>query len=181
MTNLIIHSFWRKISSDKRYVFPSLRAMFIVCSLSFRNFFHSLRLYSVLIVMVPSFLYLSVLLLFLFTNTGFNHKKCITYKNKIYKMKLEIMNWKTATKKKNPKKKKKKNSQKKNFLFVKPVFYFWSDVKRNFFHRYFLITDVDECTIPGACSQICVNTEGSFKCECIAGYLKDPHDPTRCR
>lgn len=42
--------------------------------------------------------------------------------------------------------------------------------------------DINECDIPGTCSQLCINQEGSFKCECTtSGYIKDPHDPTRCR
>jgi len=31
--------------------------------------------------------------------------------------------------------------------------------------------DVDECEEYGACSQICTNTKGSFKCSCHEGYL----------
>ena len=44
-----------------------------------------------------------------------------------------------------------------------------------------IFSDIDECQIPGSCSQICVNREGGFKCDCAEGYQKDPHDPTRCR
>ena len=44
-----------------------------------------------------------------------------------------------------------------------------------------LSSDIDECQIPGSCSQLCVNRRGGFKCDCIEGYKKDPHDPTRCR
>ncbi|XP_072373748.1 very low-density lipoprotein receptor-like [Scyliorhinus torazame] len=36
-----------------------------------------------------------------------------------------------------------------------------------------LILDVDECQNPGTCSQICVNLEGSYKCECHTGYHMD--------
>ena len=42
-------------------------------------------------------------------------------------------------------------------------------------------SDINECDIPGTCSQQCFNLEGGFKCECISGYIKDPHDATRCR
>lgn len=42
-------------------------------------------------------------------------------------------------------------------------------------------TDIDECEIPGTCSQICTNEKGSFKCECMEGYLRDPKDHTRCK
>ncbi|KAI8787512.1 low-density lipoprotein receptor-related protein 8 [Biomphalaria glabrata] len=30
--------------------------------------------------------------------------------------------------------------------------------------------DINECEIPGTCSQICVNTKGSYKCECEKNY-----------
>lgn len=41
--------------------------------------------------------------------------------------------------------------------------------------------DVDECEERGACSQTCINEKGDFKCECVAGYTRDPHDRTRCK
>lgn len=34
-------------------------------------------------------------------------------------------------------------------------------------------TDIDECQDPDACSQLCVNLEGSFKCECEKGFQFD--------
>ena len=42
----------------------------------------------------------------------------------------------------------------------------------------FLISDVDECTFgTHDCDKSshakCINTEGSFKCECIPGYIGD--------
>lgn len=36
-------------------------------------------------------------------------------------------------------------------------------------------TDIDECQEPDTCSQLCVNLEGSYKCECRAGFHMDPH------
>ncbi|GFO03207.1 very low-density lipoprotein receptor [Plakobranchus ocellatus] len=30
--------------------------------------------------------------------------------------------------------------------------------------------DINECLIPGTCSQLCTNTKGSYKCECIEGF-----------
>lgn len=33
-----------------------------------------------------------------------------------------------------------------------------------------IFIDFDECAIPGACSQECINTKGSFKCQCHEGY-----------
>eukprot|EP00916_Digyalum_oweni_P010684 GHVL01017809.1.p1 GENE.GHVL01017809.1~~GHVL01017809.1.p1 ORF type:complete len:900 (-),score=79.94 GHVL01017809.1:617-3316(-) len=35
--------------------------------------------------------------------------------------------------------------------------------------------DVDECKIPGVCSQKCVNTKGSYKCDCLPGYTLEQH------
>lgn len=43
------------------------------------------------------------------------------------------------------------------------------------------LSDVNECLIPGTCSQRCVNRPGGFKCACLKGYLNDPRDRTRCR
>ena len=33
--------------------------------------------------------------------------------------------------------------------------------------------DVDECEMEGTCSQTCINTVGSYKCECALGYQLD--------
>lgn len=35
-------------------------------------------------------------------------------------------------------------------------------------------TDIDECQDPDACSQICVNLEGSYKCQCEEGFQLEP-------
>ena len=32
--------------------------------------------------------------------------------------------------------------------------------------------DIDECSTPGTCSQICINRLGGFKCDCEHGYEK---------
>jgi len=34
--------------------------------------------------------------------------------------------------------------------------------------------DVDECATVGICSQTCINRLGSYKCDCVDGYQKDP-------
>jgi low-density lipoprotein receptor len=34
--------------------------------------------------------------------------------------------------------------------------------------------DIDECQEPNTCSQLCVNLEGSYKCECEKGFQMDP-------
>lgn len=41
--------------------------------------------------------------------------------------------------------------------------------------------DINECEEFGSCSQRCVNEKGTFKCECEAGYMRDPRDHTRCK
>lgn len=38
--------------------------------------------------------------------------------------------------------------------------------------------DIDECENPDACSQICINLKGDFKCECHPGYEMDPVSKT---
>ena len=35
---------------------------------------------------------------------------------------------------------------------------------------YSLPTDIDECSILSLCGQLCVNTIGSFHCDCAEGY-----------
>ena len=41
---------------------------------------------------------------------------------------------------------------------------------------YFNITDADECRYNnGNCSHICVNTTGSYYCECPPGYTLQPN------
>lgn len=47
-------------------------------------------------------------------------------------------------------------------------------------HVSFVI-DIDECSLPGYCSQLCKNSEGSFKCGCQPGYYLDIDDQATCR
>ena len=36
---------------------------------------------------------------------------------------------------------------------------------------FILFSDINECdTNNGGCEQMCVNTEGSYRCECYQGY-----------
>jgi len=36
---------------------------------------------------------------------------------------------------------------------------------------YFIYPDIDECEDAHGCFQTCINQMGSFKCECMVGYL----------
>ena len=43
-----------------------------------------------------------------------------------------------------------------------------------------LFTDINECaTNNGGCSQVCLNTEGSYSCDCYSGYELGPNNHTR--
>lgn len=44
-----------------------------------------------------------------------------------------------------------------------------------------LFTDIDECENTKLCSQICVNTSGSYHCQCYQGYVlnDDDHNCTK--
>lgn len=44
-----------------------------------------------------------------------------------------------------------------------------------------LCRDIDECQIPGSCSQNCQNTKGSFKCSCHEGYEVDHTNHHYCK
>lgn len=50
--------------------------------------------------------------------------------------------------------------------------------------HYWLLTllpaDFDECNVYGTCSQTCTNTEGSYICSCVEGYLLQP-DNRSCK
>lgn len=41
-------------------------------------------------------------------------------------------------------------------------------------------SDFDECSVYGTCSQSCTNTEGSYTCSCVEGYLSQP-DNRSCK
>ncbi|KAM7388138.1 hypothetical protein PAMP_024337 [Pampus punctatissimus] len=40
------------------------------------------------------------------------------------------------------------------------------------------VNNIDECENPDACSQICINYKGDYKCECYEGYEMDPASKT---
>ena len=42
------------------------------------------------------------------------------------------------------------------------------------------LPDFNECMVYGACSQTCTNTEGSYVCSCVEGYLPQP-DNRSCK
>ena len=52
---------------------------------------------------------------------------------------------------------------------------------RTFLLIFFCVSDINECLEPGVCSQLCVNLKGSYKCECVNGYARDPHIHRRCK
>ena len=41
--------------------------------------------------------------------------------------------------------------------------------------------DIDECQTFGSCSQQCVNTRGSYKCQCDQGYISVGVDGKDCK
>lgn len=49
------------------------------------------------------------------------------------------------------------------------------------FMDFIHISDINECEIPGSCSQTCYNTKGGYKCECLDGYMLEPNNNKRCR
>lgn len=51
----------------------------------------------------------------------------------------------------------------------------------SFLIEFCVVSDIDECETPGMCSQNCINEKGTFKCQCVDGYLRDPRDHTRCK
>ena len=45
----------------------------------------------------------------------------------------------------------------------------------------YYISDFDECSqMSPPCSQVCLNTEGSFACSCFDGYRISQIDHTQC-
>ena len=46
---------------------------------------------------------------------------------------------------------------------------------------YYIMVDINECdTNNGDCSQNCINTDGSYHCECDDGYYLDETDSKTC-
>lgn len=48
------------------------------------------------------------------------------------------------------------------------------------FYRVCVGSDFNECTVYGTCSQTCTNTDGSYTCSCVEGYLVQP-DNRSCK
>ena len=47
---------------------------------------------------------------------------------------------------------------------------------------YLLNTDIDECqNSNGMCEQICMDTDGSYLCNCREGYVQLEGNPLLCR
>lgn len=40
---------------------------------------------------------------------------------------------------------------------------------------------MDECSTTFPCSQLCINTHGSYKCLCVEGYAPRGGDPHSCK
>lgn len=47
-------------------------------------------------------------------------------------------------------------------------------------HNVIFLVDFNECNVYGTCSQTCTNTEGSYTCSCVEGYLLQP-DNRSCK
>ena len=43
-----------------------------------------------------------------------------------------------------------------------------------------LLSDVDECREANPCSDVCVNTPGSYYCSCSEGFVLDSDDEVTC-
>lgn len=50
--------------------------------------------------------------------------------------------------------------------------------KKNLELHFYPTTDVDECKLGHKCGQnnVCINTVGSFSCECIKGFKRSKFD-----
>uniref|UniRef100_A0A8C5IGW8 EGF-like domain-containing protein n=1 Tax=Junco hyemalis TaxID=40217 RepID=A0A8C5IGW8_JUNHY len=66
--------------------------------------------------------------------------------------------------------------QRRAFSWSKPCFFFLIQTLVFFLS----LPDFDECTVYGTCSQTCTNTEGSYTCSCVEGYLLQP-DNRSCK
>lgn len=47
-------------------------------------------------------------------------------------------------------------------------------------HLILVLVDFNECGVYGTCSQTCTNSEGSYTCSCVEGYLLQP-DNRSCK
>ena len=48
-------------------------------------------------------------------------------------------------------------------------------------HTHTHTKDINECAIPGTCSQLCHNMNGSHDCSCVEGYVERFQEPGRCK
>lgn len=62
------------------------------------------------------------------------------------------------------------------FLF----FFFYSLKKKKIINFIYIPLDLNECNTYGSCSQMCVNTDGSYTCSCVEGYVLQP-DNKSCK
>ena len=53
-------------------------------------------------------------------------------------------------------------------MYARPFKRFYYSSFSKCISKYF--ADTNECDPPGLCSQQCINTKGSFKCQCEEGY-----------
>ena len=60
----------------------------------------------------------------------------------------------------------------------KGCFYINMAHKHSFTHM--VVTDRDECSGVNDCHQLCINTNGSFECDCFEGFQLEPADNVTC-
>ena len=48
------------------------------------------------------------------------------------------------------------------------------------FNNLCFVVDVDECSRPNDCAQLCNNTQGSYECYCRIGFKVNPNNIKNC-